>query len=88
MNDMVMALAVLIVFFALLFFILIKPQMDSLKAHKGFVESLKIGDRVVTAGGIVGTIIDFPDQEHVNLEIAKGLIVRVLRDLIYEADPA
>ncbi len=85
MNDIFVALSVFSLFFLLLFFILVKPQMDRLEAHKIFVKSLKVGDRVITAGGLVGNIIDFPDEGYVNLEIAKGLIVLVARDQIYES---
>jgi preprotein translocase subunit YajC len=85
MTDIFVALSLASLFFLVLFFILVKPQIDRLEAHKSFVKSLKVGDRVITAGGLVGKIINFPDQEYVNLEIAKGLVVLVLREQIYES---
>lgn len=82
--DLTVGLTILVVFFIALYFILIKPQVDQLNEHRKLVANLKKGDYVVTAGGIVGFVVDIPDKEHVTLEIAEGVRVRVKSDLVYE----
>ena len=88
MMDLTVGLTILVVFFIALYFILIKPQVDQLNEHRKLVANLKKGDYVVTAGGIVGFVVDIPDKEHVTLEIAEGVRVRVKSDLVYEHEEA
>jgi preprotein translocase subunit YajC len=83
-NDLIVAGFVGIIFFVLLYFVLIKPQADALKAHKRFVASIKVGDQVITAGGMVGIVKDRPNKEYVTLEITQGVLVKIKSDLIYE----
>ena len=84
MVDLGVGLLIAVTFFIALYFILIKPQVDQLKAHRKLIANLKKGDYVVTAGGIVGKVISFPDKEHISLEIAEGIQVRVKSELVYE----
>lgn len=84
MMDLSIGLLIAVGFFLLLYFVLIRPQVAQLRAHRKLVENLKVGDYVVTAGGIVGEVTGFPDDEHVTLEISKGVHVKVKSDLIYE----
>ena len=74
-------LAPLILIMLVFYFLLIRPQQKRLKAHKAMVAGMKKGDKVVTAGGIIGTVIDVSDNE-VKVEIAEGTRVRVKRDTI------
>ena len=46
----------LILIFVIFYFFLIRPQQKKVKAHKAMVEALKRGDKVITSGGIVGTV--------------------------------
>ena len=72
-----------IAIFAVFWFLMIRPQMRQQKAHREKVESLKKGDEVVTAGGLVGKITKVEDQ-FVELELAKGMKVRAVKHTIGE----
>ena len=69
----------LILIFVIFYFFLIRPQQKKVKEHKAMVESLKRGDKVVTSGGITGTVERLIDNDKVEVEIAenvKGEIVK------------
>ena len=67
---------ILIGMFALMYFLLIRPQQKRAKDHKKVLSELKKGDEVVTNGGIVGKITSV-DETFVDLEIASGVTVKV-----------
>ena len=69
----------LILIFVIFYFFLIRPQQKKVKEHKAMVESLKKGDRVVTSGGITGTISRVVDNDKVEVEIADNVTVEVIR---------
>jgi preprotein translocase subunit YajC len=77
----IVQLAPLLLIMIVFYFLLIRPQQKRLKAHKAMVEGMKKGDKVVTAGGIIGTIAEVSDDE-IKVEIAEGTKVRVKRDTI------
>ena len=69
----------LILIFVIFYFFLIRPQQKKVKEHKQMVESLKRGDKVVTSGGIVGTIEKVIDNEKVEVVIADNVKVDVIK---------
>ncbi len=69
----------LILIFVIFYFFLIRPQQKKVKEHKAMVESLKKGDKVVTSGGITGTISRVIDNDKVEIEIADNVTVEVVR---------
>ncbi len=69
----------LILIFVIFYFFLIRPQQRKVKEHKAMVESLKKGDKVVTSGGITGTISRVVDNEKVEVEIADNVTVEIIR---------
>ena len=71
----------LIVIFAIFYFLLIRPQQKQLKAQRGMLDSLKVGDNVVTSGGLHGKIAGLTETI-VTLEIAKDVKVKVERSSI------
>ena len=62
-------------------FLILRPQMRQQKDHANKVAGLKKGDEVVTAGGLVGTVIKV-DENYAELEIAKGVRVRAVKNTI------
>lgn len=81
--ESLMSLAPLVLIFVVFYFLLIRPQQKKLKEHKGMLDALRRGDRVVTGGGIIGTIVKVGNNEDdVTVEIAEGVRVRVLRGTI------
>lgn len=71
----------LILMFAVFYFLLIRPQQKKQRSHQDMLKSLKVGDRVVTTGGLYGTIVAGGDQI-VKLEIADKVRVDVGRSYI------
>jgi preprotein translocase subunit YajC len=71
----------LILIFVVFYFLLIRPQQKKMKAHRDMVGALKRGDKVLTSGGIIGTIVKVEDHELL-VEIAKDVRVRVARGMI------
>ncbi len=66
------------------YFLLIRPQQKRQKDHKGMVANLRRGDRVVTAGGIIGTVSKVPSDAELVVEIAEGVKVKIARGTISE----
>lgn len=74
----------LILIFVVFYFLLIRPQQKKMKQHKEMLGQLRRGDRVLTAGGIIGTVNKLINDTEVSVEIAEGVRVRVLRTTITE----
>ncbi len=74
----------LILIFVVFYFLLIRPQQKKMKQHRGMVAGLRRGDRVVTAGGLVGTVAKVVDENEILVDIAEGVRVRVVRGTISE----
>ena len=72
----------LILIFAIMYFLLIRPQQKKLKEHKGMVEALRRGDQVLTAGGIVGKVTSVGADGHLEVEIAPNVKVKVMKHTI------
>jgi len=72
----------LILIFVVFYFLLIRPQQKKAKEHKAMLGAIRRGDKVVTGGGIVGTVTKVIDDNEVAVEIAEGVKVRVQRGLI------
>ena len=70
----------LILIFVIFYFFLIRPQQKKAKDHKLMVSNLKRGDKVVTSGGIVGTVDRIVDNDKVEILISENVIVEVVRD--------
>ena len=69
----------LILIFVIFYFFLIRPQQKKVKEHKKMVESLKRGDKVITTGGIVGSIERIIDDDKVEVSISDDVKVEVIR---------
>ena len=69
----------LILIFVIFYFFLIRPQQKKVKDHKAMVEALKRGDKVITSGGIVGTVERIIDNEKVEVQISDNVNVEVVR---------
>jgi len=82
----------LILIFAIMYFLLIRPQQKKAKDHKAMVAAVRRGDQVVTQGGIVGKVTKVRDENEIDVEIAKGVKVRVVKStlaqVISKTEPA
>ncbi|HEV2337001.1 MAG TPA: preprotein translocase subunit YajC [Stellaceae bacterium] len=68
--------------FVVFYFLLIRPQQQKQKQHKTMVDALRRGDRIVTGGGILATVSKVIGPEEVEVDIASGVRIRVLRSTI------
>ena len=71
-----------ILIFIIFYFLLIRPQQTKLKQHRTMVEALRRGDQVITSGGIVGKVVKVQEDGMVEVEIAEGVKVKVVRHTI------
>ena len=72
----------LILIFAIMYFLLIRPQQKKVKEHQAMVAALRRGDQVVTQGGIVGKVAKVKEDGELEIEIAEGVKVRVIQHTI------
>ena len=72
----------LVLIFVVFYFLLIRPQQKKQKDHRTMLDALRRGDRVVTGGGILGTVSKVTSPEEVEVDIASGVRVKVLRSTI------
>lgn len=72
----------IILIFAIMYFLMIRPQQKKMKEHQAMVEALRRGDQVVTQGGILGKVTKVKEDGEVEVEIAPDVKVRVLKHTI------
>jgi len=83
-NQSLYTLLYVVVLFALLYFLLIRPQQTRQKKHQQMIRSLKVNDQIVTIGGIYGTIVKVKEDtfmvriaDNVRIEILKSAVGQV-----------
>ena len=67
--------------FAILYFLIIRPQQKKAKEHQNFLSNLKRGDYVITSGGLYGRILSLTDKV-ISLEVADNLKVKIARSFV------
>lgn len=84
-GDMTSMLIMMVAIFAIMWFFMIRPQQKKQKEIQNFQNSLEVGTSVVTGGGIYGTVrkIDLAANV-VEVEIARGVIIRVDRSYVFK----
>jgi preprotein translocase subunit YajC len=75
------SLILIVLMFAVLYFLMIRPQMKRAKEHKTLLEALQKGDEVITAGGLVGRISKI-NENYVTLEVSESVEVQVQRPAV------
>jgi preprotein translocase subunit YajC len=81
-NDMLVSLLPFVAVFAIMYFLILRPQRQKVKQHQDMVKNVRRGDTVVTSGGLVGKITKVVDDDQIEVEIADGVRVRQLRTMI------
>jgi preprotein translocase subunit YajC len=74
----------LVLIFVVFYFLLIRPQQKKMKNHRNMVAALRRGDKVVTGGGLIGTVSKVVSDGELQVEVAEGVKVRVVRGTISE----
>lgn len=81
-SDLIMSLAPLVLIFAVFYFLLIRPQQKKMKEHREMLSAVRRGDKVVTGGGIIGTVSKVVSDDELQVEIADGVRIKVARGTI------
>ncbi len=82
--DFFIQLVPFLLIFVVMYFLLIRPQRQRMKAHQAMVSALKRNDTIVTAGGLVGKITKVVDDAEVEVKFGDNEPVRVVRATITE----
>ena len=73
----------LILIFAIMYFLLIRPQQRKVKQHQALIGALRRGDQIVTAGGLIGKVTKVTEgQNEIEVEIAPNVKVRLVRSTV------
>lgn len=79
--DPLMSFLPLILIFAIMYFLLIRPQIKRQKEHKKLIDALAKGDEVLTSGGLVGRVVELSDA-FLTLEVAEGTTILMQRSAV------
>ena len=83
-GDIFSAILPLVLIFAVFYFLLIRPQQKKMKELKAMIEALRKGDQVLTQGGIIGKIHRVGDDGVLDVEIADGVKVKIVKHTIVQ----
>ena len=72
----------IILIFAIMYFLMIRPQQKKMKEHAAMVKALRRGDQIVTQGGVIGKVTKVKDDNEIEVEIATGVKVRVVQTTV------
>ena len=86
MQSTLMSMLPLLLMFAVLYFVMIRPQMKKQKEHRSMIDALAKGDEVVTAGGLLGKVSKL-GEAHIGVEIASGVEVQLQRSAVVQVLP-
>ena len=83
-TDMLVQFAPFVVIFAIMYFLILRPQQRRAKETRAMIQGARRGDTIVTSGGLIGKITKATDDTEVELEIAPNVRVRIARTGITE----
>jgi preprotein translocase subunit YajC len=86
MQSTLMSMLPLLLMFAVLYFVMIRPQMKKQKEHRSMIDALAKGDEVATAGGLLGKVSKL-GETHIGVEIAAGVEVQLQRSAVVQVLP-
>ena len=75
----------LVLIFAVFYFLIVRPQSKKMKDHQLMINNLKVGNKVVTTGGIIGVVKEVDQKENlIEVEISEGVCVKILKNFVSE----
>jgi len=83
-SNIVLDLLPFILIFVIMYFLIIRPQRQQAKLRQQMLEAIRRNDKIVTGGGVIGKVTKVIDDKEVEVEIATGTKVRVMRSFIAE----
>ena len=85
-GGAIMQFVPLLFIFVIFYFLLIRPQQNRVKQHRAMIGAVKKNDTAVTGGGVIGKVVKV-DETEVELEIASGVRIRVLKTMLSDVRP-
>jgi preprotein translocase subunit YajC len=86
MAGLLVQFAPLLLIFVIFYFLLIRPQTRRVKEHRDMIAAVKRNDIAVTSGGLIGKVTKV-DESEIELEVAAGTRVRVVKSMLSEVRP-
>ena len=86
LSSSLMSMLPLLLMFAVLYFVMIRPQMKKQKEHKAMIDALAKGDEIITAGGLLGKVSKM-GEGYLGVEIASGVEVQMQRSAVVQVLP-
>lgn len=84
-TDLILQVVPFALIFVIMYFLILRPQQRRAKEHQDLVKNVRRGDTVVTSGGILGRVSKVTDDaSEIEVEIADGVRVKVVRSMITE----
>ena len=81
-GGVLMSLLPFVLIFVIMYFLILRPQQKRVKSHQEMVKNIRRGDTVVTSGGMVGKVTKVVDNDVVEVEIADGVRIRQMRQML------
>ena len=82
--DILMSILPFLLIFVVMYFLIIRPQRANVKRREELLKNIRRGDQIVTGGGIVGKVTKVIDDNELEVEIADGVKIRVVRSGVSE----
>ena len=81
-SEILMSILPFLLIFVIMYFLIIRPQRTQMKQRQEMLKNVRRGDQVITGGGVIGKITKVIDDAELEVEIADGVKVRLIRSLI------
>ena len=81
-DSLLVTMLPFVLIFVIMYFLILRPQQKRVKEHTELVKNLRRGDTVVTSGGLVGKVTKVVDDEQIEVEIADGVRIRQMRQMV------
>ena len=81
-QDVIISLLPFLLIFVIMYFLIIRPQRQQMKKREAMLAAVRRNDTVITGGGIVGKVTKVIDDNELEVEIAQGTKIRVMRQML------
>ena len=83
-GSLLVSMLPFVAIFAIMYFFILRPQRQKMKAHEEMISNVRRGDIVVMAGGMIGKVAKVMDDNEIQLELTEGVKVKAFRPMIHE----
>ena len=81
-SEMIVQFVPFVLIFVIMWFLIIRPQQRRAREHQDLIKAVRRGDTVVSSGGIVGRVTKVTEDPEIEIEIAEGVRVKLVRSMI------